>query len=203
VECEFSDAGCDAKVYRKDLPSHLGENMVAHMSLLARENRVLKLQLREQEENNRELKIQLRERHEKLTKQVQKQQDDTQSFLSRVPPVDISFNVQSLKQGEPWLPKPFYSHIGGYKLQLEVHLIGCTFFSYKYKYRYNLLDSEFTVPPSATLHITTQIKAKYANTVTRKDRVVCGNKGTFIENTTPSPNFRSITFHISQIEIET
>ena len=49
VECEFSDAGCDAKVYRKDLPSHLGESMVTHMSLLARENRKLKQQLREQE----------------------------------------------------------------------------------------------------------------------------------------------------------
>ena len=52
VECEFSDAGCDAKVYRKDLPSHLGENMVTHMSLLARENRTLKQQLREQEKKD-------------------------------------------------------------------------------------------------------------------------------------------------------
>jgi hypothetical protein len=177
-------------VYRKDLPSHLGENMVAHMSLLARENRVLKLQLREQEENNRELKL-----------QVQKQRDDTQSFLSRVPPVNISLKVWQLKQGEPWLSKPFYSHIGGYKLQLELHLIAISITSCKYTYRYNLLDSEFTVPLSATLHITTQIKSKYMSTVTRKDRVVCGNKGTLIENA--SVTFGSITFHISQIEIET
>ncbi len=45
VECEFSDAGCDAKVYRRDLPSHLSANMVTHMSLLARENRKLKERL--------------------------------------------------------------------------------------------------------------------------------------------------------------
>jgi hypothetical protein len=167
------------------------------MSLLARENRRQKLQLREQEENhareNRELKLQLREQEEKIQNQLR--------ILSRVPPVDISLPIQSLRQGEPWLSKPFYSHIGGYKLQLELHRIVNIVITCKYKYRYNLLDSEFTVPPSATLHITTQIKSEYVSTVTRKDRVVCGNKGTLIENA--SVTFGSITFHISQIEIET
>ena len=38
VECEFSDAGCNAKVYRKDLTSHLTDNLVTHMSLLVAEN---------------------------------------------------------------------------------------------------------------------------------------------------------------------
>ena len=50
VKCEFSDAGCDAKVYRKDLASHLTDNLVTHMSLLAMENRKLKQQLQKQEE---------------------------------------------------------------------------------------------------------------------------------------------------------
>ena len=48
VKCEFSDAGCDAKVYRKDLASHLTDNLVTHMSLLAMENRKLKQQVQEQ-----------------------------------------------------------------------------------------------------------------------------------------------------------
>ena len=38
VKC---DAGCDAKVYRKDLASHLTDNLVIHMSLLAMENKKL------------------------------------------------------------------------------------------------------------------------------------------------------------------
>ena len=46
VECEFSDAGCDAKVYRKDLASHLTDNLVTHVSLLAVENIKLKRQLK-------------------------------------------------------------------------------------------------------------------------------------------------------------
>ena len=42
VECEFSDAGCDVRVYRKDLASHLTDNLVIHMSLLAMENKKTK-----------------------------------------------------------------------------------------------------------------------------------------------------------------
>ena len=41
VKCEF----CDAEVLERDLPSHLKDNMVPHMSLLARDNRELKQQL--------------------------------------------------------------------------------------------------------------------------------------------------------------
>ena len=69
VKCEFSDAGCDAKVYRKDLASHLADNLVTHMSLLATENRKLKLQLERQEEKvskeNKELILQLQKKEER------------------------------------------------------------------------------------------------------------------------------------------
>ena len=68
VDCEFNDAGCDVKVHRKDLPSHLGENVVTHVSLLARENRKLKLQLKFQEQQLTQQEQQLRE----ITYQVEK-----------------------------------------------------------------------------------------------------------------------------------
>ena len=42
VECEFSHAGCEAKMLRRDLPSHMTDNMAEHMSLLAKENRQFK-----------------------------------------------------------------------------------------------------------------------------------------------------------------
>ena len=50
VKCNFSDLGCGAKVYRKDLVSHLSSNLVTHLSLVTSENRKLKLQLEKQEE---------------------------------------------------------------------------------------------------------------------------------------------------------
>ena len=48
VECEFSHAGCDVRVIRKDLPGHLADNMAKHMSLLASENQELKSRLGDQ-----------------------------------------------------------------------------------------------------------------------------------------------------------
>ena len=48
VECEFSHAGCDIKLYRKDLPTHLTDNIITHMSLLASENERIKLLLQKQ-----------------------------------------------------------------------------------------------------------------------------------------------------------
>ena len=67
VDCEFSDAGCDAKVLKKDLPSHLADNIVTHMSLLARENTKLKLQLKEQ---NIRIQIQAEENTKKIDQKM-------------------------------------------------------------------------------------------------------------------------------------
>ena len=220
VECKFSDAGCDAKVYRKDLPSHLGENMVTHMSLLARENRKLKQQLREQERKtqdqlkqtreqqcreNRQLKLQLVEQgeaHMKLMEEVQMQR----SFLSSVPPIDLHPELPR-KIDEVSFSKPFYSHIGGYKLQLEIQCIskhthdflGAYF---KYKCRYNFLDSEFAVPPSGILHITTKIRSHSDSIQIKKLKVIFGKKDS--DHFEISLNFLwRVIFHVSQIEIKT
>ena len=64
MECEFSVAGCDAKVYRKDLPSHLEENMGTHMSLLSRDNKGLKQELEHQALLAREHDRGLKQAHE-------------------------------------------------------------------------------------------------------------------------------------------
>ena len=106
VECEFSDTGCDAKVYRKDLTSHLTDNLVTHMSLLAMENRKLKLQLRKQEEKadmvNRELKQQLQKQEEKtdaenrrLKQQLQVQEEKTDMLTRKLKKAEAELTKQS------------------------------------------------------------------------------------------------------------
>ena len=203
VECEFSDAGCDAKVYRKDLPSHLGENMVTHMSLLARENRKLKQQLREQE-GQLKLQLKLQEKtQEQLTEQAEAHkkevQDDITSFLSSVPPIDLHLELP-LIVGRVCLSKPFYSHIGGCKLQLEIQCISYSGFRRTYKCRYTFLDSEFTVPRSATLYITTQMKKRGQVTIERSKAIFEKKNSDYFQFGT---NKTSWTFHVSQIEVET
>ena len=129
VECEFSDAGCDAKVYRKDLPSHLGENMVTHMSLLARENRKLKQQLREQS-----LQI-------------------SRSFLSQVPPLEFTPPFSYLENSSSWCSQPFYSHIGGYKLCVELSLSRNSWGVHKIQVQYVCQRNEFRELPPPKLRV--------------------------------------------------
>ena len=217
VECEFSDAGCDAKVYRKDLPSHLGENMVTHMSLLARENRKLKQQLKEQERKtqdelkqtreqqyreNRQLKLQLKEQGEAHTKLM----EEVQMLLSNVPPIDLLPELPR-KIDEVSFSKPFYSHIGGYKLQLEIQCISKSVHDFigvhfKYKCRYNFLDSEFAVPPSGILYITTKIRGHIDIFDIKKLKVIFGKKDSDHFEISLGSQWRVI-FHVSQIEIKT
>ncbi len=93
VECEFSHAGCDVEVCRKDLPSHLSDSMVTHMSLLARENRDMKLQLK---------------------KQVAKERKILLEVLNSIPPLDFRVLIDSNVQSHI-----FYTR-RGYKLKLDV-----------------------------------------------------------------------------------
>ena len=79
VKCEFSDAGCDAKVHRKDLASHLTDNLVTHMSLLAMENKKLKHQVEKAEVEIRKLKAQQEKvaiENRELKQQLKKQTED-------------------------------------------------------------------------------------------------------------------------------
>ena len=126
------------------------------------------------------------------------------SFLSSVPPIDLHPHLPR-KIHEVSFSKPFYSHIGGYKLQLEIQ---CTTQEvllkahYTYKYRYTFLDSEFKVPLSATLHITTQVKDLLGTCDTRNIKVIFGKKNSdYFEFNTCFPWVCHI--HVSQIEIKT
>ena len=157
VECAFSDAGCDAKVYRRDLPSHLSDNMVTHMSLLARENRKLKQQLKTQEQ---QLKTHLKTREQQLRDEFKKElaiQDKKlkrHSQLQKLSLEKLAYTVikpliLNVVLGQK--SEPFYSHAGGYKLQLE------TLNLYYIKIKFTLLESEFAVQLPCQLQLTTRL----------------------------------------------
>ncbi len=92
VECEFSHAGCDVELCRKDLPSHLSDSMVTHMSLLARENRDLKIQVGE---SKLQLKKQAEENKLQLKKQVAHERKIYLQLLNGIPPLDILVSMDS------------------------------------------------------------------------------------------------------------
>ena len=205
VECEFSDAGCDAKVYRKDLPSHLGENMVTHMSLLARENRKLKQQLRERDEKLRENACNTQDQSMELKEQ--EKEVKTEVIKNSVPPIDLFSNFAELQLGETWLSRPFYSRIGGYKLQLQVRLVTKVLAShpatqhYRVICKYNVLDSESALPRSRILYITTQIKKMDTIVSSKIQEVNCQRKNcdyVLFQCSTNSLGHKNV-LHVSQI----
>ena len=130
VECEFSDAGCDAKVRRKDLPFHLTDNIVTHMSLLAVENRKLKQQLKKQSEEISKQSVVISNQAVQVKNQIFEHDKKLEGLVTalhpshvRVPPIDFLCPVSIAEECGTWLSQPFHSHIGGCEIQLKCEFI--------------------------------------------------------------------------------
>ena len=102
VECEFNHAGCKVRIVRKLLPGHMTDNVVQHMSLLARKYK---------EENRR------------LTKRVVDLESKHQDLVSRIPTFHIKYTCTERDkntENDLWLSEPFYASLMGPSLQLRV-----------------------------------------------------------------------------------
>ena len=160
VECEFSHAGCDVKMHRKDLPSHLSESMVTHMSLLARENKKQNSGISSQHLQITQL-VRENENQSVEIKKLKSELELMRSCASRVPPIDFK-----LRGGE--LSQPFYSHIGGYKLKLTIEAR----FGVQLDITIIMLESEFEVKSPYNLSITAMVMDQ----VNYKDHKTCNVK---------------------------
>ena len=110
VECDFHYAGCKVKIPRKDMQSHLHNNLVTHLSLLAISHK------------------ELRKENQVLKQRVQDLERDNRVAMNGLcqPPFDIVVDdfqdqIGGLRRtGSSWISRPFYSHPYGYKLCLMV-----------------------------------------------------------------------------------
>ena len=147
VECSFSYCGCSERLKRLELPAHLKTKLHFHMSMLSKVNKQLlsevqrlkaevpqlkaeiqrlkvevhglKAEVPHLKEEVQELKNGLREHKSKA--------DAVTSYLKTSPTLsqDVYISVeieqlQSLVDGQPLQQKIFYSHFGGYKMQLQI-----------------------------------------------------------------------------------
>ena len=151
VECEFSHAGCDVKMHRKDFPSHLSESMVTHMSLLARENKRQSLQIESQDSEIKRQNKEIILLKSSIALLVRGKKEMNLQKISRVPPI-----VVKLRLGE--FSQPFYSHIGGYKLLLTIEKRGLW-----HHLVITMLESEFEVKSPYNLSITAMVIDQVSN----------------------------------------
>ena len=122
VDCDFKHVGCEVRLPRKNLSTHLTESLVPHVSLqtkrlmaLEKENKRLKQKLTED----------LQQHGEKMTRDLNAYQIGTPLC-----PVEITMTdfEQCKRDGDDWYSLPFYTHPKGYKVCLRViaegHCVG-------------------------------------------------------------------------------
>ena len=117
VICDFKHVGCDVTLPHEDLPVHLAENVVTHMSLqTASYKQLVQFVVRLQKDN------------QQLQQKIAKVTQDLQMLQSLVPilPVEISllgFDRRK-KNNEVWYSHPVYTKVGGYKMCLKIYTNG-------------------------------------------------------------------------------
>ena len=100
VTCSFSYAGCEEKLPRKNMPSHISDSLAIHMSLQA---------------------VSYQKEIEKLRAEI----TELGTHL-RIMPITILLDGFASKKaaGDCWSSHPFYTHLQGYKLRLSVSCNG-------------------------------------------------------------------------------
>lgn len=136
IECEFSYAGCKAKVRRKDMPTHMSESFVKHLSMLSAVNKSLLQGLQQKEEQIAALKrekqvLRVEIAQLKATHAVEKRELESKvkSLEAKVEPVcPFSFTMPNFEQhqqaADRWYSPFFYSHPKGYKMCIKVEANG-------------------------------------------------------------------------------
>ena len=113
IDCGFQHVGCEVRLSRKDMPAHLQESMVRHMSLHALSYKRVVANVVRLEEENKELK-----------KQVARLTQDLQMYNISTPTCPVEFTMTNFKQKiedkEEWRSPPFYTHQNGYKLKVRI-----------------------------------------------------------------------------------
>ena len=88
VNCDFHYAGCEVQLPRKDMPAHLAENLVIHMSLLATQSQKLEVQHEEMDQQSQKISkenVKLKEElaHFRQKLEVQRKEMDQQRWQGR------------------------------------------------------------------------------------------------------------------------
>ena len=99
VDCDFNYAGCEVRSPRKDMPTHLRDELVTHFSLLALNQ---KQQLEKIQELSEEIAV-------------------LKSSSAIVPVHFVLDNPTQYTSEKQWSSPHFFSHYHGYKLSLRVY----------------------------------------------------------------------------------
>ena len=124
IKCEFSYAGCEVECQRQHMQPHLDENVRVHLSKVSHKSVQQQKQIETLQSHIQALQCK--------TEQQQSQIDTLITALNQFvqpkfgPPYDLVMtDFEEHKQADDdWYSPPFYSHVGGYKMCLNVNANG-------------------------------------------------------------------------------
>ena len=152
IKCEFSYAGCEVECQRQHMQDHVSENMKTHLSMVStvvgekvEEQKKLKAEIAQQDAKIAKQDATNKEQNstiQKLKSTVDQQQKQIVAFMSSLTRVALDMQKpltpvfvtppdmvmtdfeEHRKAADEWYSPPFYSHIGGYKMCLNVNANG-------------------------------------------------------------------------------
>ena len=131
IDCDFQHVGCEVRLPRKDMPAHLQEGVVRHLSLqtVSYKQTVTRL-----EDENKELikkqtamSLKFEEEIQQLREEITKLTQDLhmQKICTPICPVEFKLtNFEQKRKDKKWRSSPFYTRIKGYKLCFNVCVHG-------------------------------------------------------------------------------
>ena len=141
INCDFHHIGCAVKLPRQDMPEHLRENLLTHISLLASSHAKQQAETTQQREEitKQQDKITSLEAENRILKTKINELEPMQQLLKTAPlivnsrplgplepPVLTMTNFQQHKRDDDqWYSPPVYTHHQGYKICLRVDANGC------------------------------------------------------------------------------
>ena len=120
INCDFHHVGCAVKLPRQDMPEHLRENLVTHISLLATSHAKQQDKITSQEAEIRSLKTEL----EPMKQLLKTAPPIVNSRPLGVPVLTMTNFQQHNRDKDQWYSPPVYTHHQGYKICLSVNANG-------------------------------------------------------------------------------
>ena len=153
IDCDFHHVGCDVRLPRKDMPAHLKENLVTHMSLQAasyskllashnklqashttlqashNELQVEVIRLKNENETLQCHQVSTMASHVTLKDKVNKPETANTTQNTGIPILSyVEFTMENYEKhkrnGNGWYSPPIYTHPGGYNVCLSVDANG-------------------------------------------------------------------------------
>ncbi|KAL5493542.1 hypothetical protein EMCRGX_G014740 [Ephydatia muelleri] len=143
VNCEFSNVGCTTRLLRKDCQAHLNAEMVVHVTMMNRKllnengilaGRVLELETKMADEIEK-FEAQVHDLEDKVADMkrelyaVSKKEKVLVSYVfktsdnqPRIVPIRLEIKFNSKMQPGAIKTCIFYSHFGGYKMELQLYI---------------------------------------------------------------------------------